>query len=117
MKSKPKDLVEAVQILLIYEGVDEFANGDPINYHHALGRQIRNDWQLWDQTSALHQFFNSIGIHHVDDMSGIILDTLHRILNKKPVDLKGQIDRYPKYWEGPDRYMEQGRCVYPDPTR
>ena len=72
---------------------------DTCIYHFGTGRQIRNNWNLWDEMSRLHLFFKSIGIFHADDMSGIILLSLHRVLNKKPVNLKEQINFYKKYWE------------------
>jgi len=96
---KPKDLVECVKILLKEEGIEEFKNKDPIEYHHSTGRSIRNDWGLWDSESNLHKFFNLIGIYHADDMSGIILDTVHRIINGIPIDLDGQVEHYKDYWK------------------
>lgn len=98
----PKDLVEAVGELLTYENLDEFKGGDPADYHHTMGGSIRNEWGLWDENSDLHKWFNSIGIYHPDDMSGIILDTTHRILNKKKVDLKDQVESCKAYYEEDD---------------
>jgi hypothetical protein len=65
--------------------------------HHGLGQQIRNDWGLWGE-STLSKFFNRVGIHHPDDMSGIILTSYHRRLNGRPIDLEGQIQHYKDYW-------------------
>lgn len=103
MIKRPKDLIEAIVFLLKEkswneDGINEFKNEEPAVYHHTTGRRLRNNWGLWDENSDLHKFFNSIGIYHADDMSGIILETVHRILNGKPVDLIGQVNHYKKYW-------------------
>ncbi len=58
--------------------------------HMGLGMWIRNNWGLW-RNSDLAQYFVAKGVEHPDDMSGIILTSYHRYLNKKPVDLEGQI--------------------------
>lgn len=98
-KPKPKDLVEAVKKLLKFDRVNDFRESNPEDYHHHTGRWIRNNWSLWDKKSELHKFFNDIGIYHPDDMSGILLTTTHRILNRQPILLKEQIERYKKYWK------------------
>ena len=70
---------------------------DMIQYHHGLGRWIRNNWELW-AGSRLAKYFNDIGINHPDDMSGIILDSYWRQLNEKPIKLDEQIKYYQEYW-------------------
>ena len=99
IKTLPKDLVEAIIALLNFKNVEFFKIGDPVLYHSGTGQWIRNNWGLWDEDSELSQFFHSIDIHHADDMSAIILTTTHRILNRKPIDLKGQVERYIAYWK------------------
>src|SRR5262249_54668776 len=39
------------------------------------------------------------GIHHPDDMSGVILDSFWRHLNSKPIELDKQIASYEEYWK------------------
>ncbi|MES2460743.1 MAG: DUF6794 domain-containing protein, partial [Armatimonadota bacterium] len=39
------------------------------------------------------------GIHHPDDMSGILLTSFWRSLNGKPLLLEAQIQEYQAYWE------------------
>ena len=94
----PKDLVECIEILLEWDNLKEFAENDPSLYHHGVGRFLRNTWKLWDADSDLSRFFHSIGIYHPDDMSGIILTTLRRILNKQPVKLADQVKKHQAYW-------------------
>jgi hypothetical protein len=71
---------------------------DMIDYHFTLGAWMRNNWGLWGG-SRLSQYFNKIGIHHLDDMAGIILDSYWRKLHGKSIDLDGQVRYYQEYWE------------------
>lgn len=97
----PKTLEEAFEELKKGEGIEGFKNGSEESisqYHHGLGRFLRNEWGLWGNENELCQFFNSIGIKHADDRSGIILTSLHRHLNGHSIDLKGQVITYWKHW-------------------
>lgn len=67
--------------------------------HFGSGLGIRNNWHLWNK-SRLKRYFNRKDIYHPDDMSGIILKSYYRHLNKKDIDLKNQIKYYQDYWEG-----------------
>jgi len=67
--------------------------------HHGLGRWIRNNWELWVEESDLHQYFVKLGLHHPDDMSGVILTSYHRHINKKELGLDEQIKHYIKFWK------------------
>jgi len=116
--NNPNNLLEAI-ICLLKENDEEslnfFRQGKPHDFHHSVGRNIRNDWGLWDEESELHNFFNSIGIYHADDMSGMIFETLHRILNGKQVDLRGQIKKYQIYWNNLGCDMKGNLKVTKDP--
>lgn len=68
-----------------------------IKNHHGLGQTIRNEWGLWSG-SKLKDYFNGLGIHHADDMSGIILDSYHRYLNGMDLKLLDQVHSYIDYW-------------------
>ncbi len=67
-------------------------------YHHGLGRWIRNNWGLWDETSQLHQWFEAYGIFHADDMSGIIFTSYYRKVKDINIDLHMQVAKYIEYW-------------------
>jgi hypothetical protein len=96
----PKNLDEALEWLNInlsrkaIEQIRETTDG----CHFGLGTNLRNEWGLW-YNSPLAQYFNSIGIHHADDMSGIILESYHRLLNGLSIDLDEQVKSYKEYWE------------------
>jgi hypothetical protein len=73
-------------------------NSDMVGYHRGLGMTLRNQWGLW-QGSKLSKFFNDRGIHHPDDMSGIILKSYWQHLHNQPIQLEHQIAYYQAYWE------------------
>ncbi|AUC79971.1 hypothetical protein CW736_11615 [Nonlabens sp. MB-3u-79] len=67
--------------------------------HFGFGIGMRNEWKLW-KDSDLSKYFNSIGINHPDDMSGIILTSFHRKLTENQIKLDEQIAYYKDYWDG-----------------
>jgi len=73
---------------------DEFSR----RVHLGFGMWMRNNWQLWGG-SRLSKYFNDLEINHPDDMSGIILDSYHRYLNNKEIQLGEQIQYYKDYWK------------------
>ena len=52
------------------------------NAHFGIGMWMRNNWQLW-RGSKLSKYYNDLGIHHEDDMTGIITTSHHRHLIEK----------------------------------
>lgn len=66
--------------------------------HSTLGRWIRNNWGFWSD-SPLKDYFKSLGLHHPDDMSGIILKAYYAHLKNETYDLSGDIKYYQDYWE------------------
>jgi hypothetical protein len=73
---------------------DEFSG----RAHLGFGMWMRNNWQLW-AGSRLSSYFNTLGIYHPEDMSGIILDSYHRHLTKRALDLPAQVHYYQAYWK------------------
>jgi len=67
--------------------------------HFAVGMWIRNNWVRGERDTPLTNFFHSQGIYHPDDISSIILLSLHRTLNGKEIDLEKQIEGYKAYWK------------------
>ncbi len=100
----PKDLedsfVELKKILdpKLIEDIENMKEEVISGMHHGLGRHLRNNWGLWND-SVLAKWFNEKGIHHADDMSGIILDSFWRHLHSEPIKLDEQIKFYQYYWE------------------
>lgn len=102
---KPANLQEAVaQLKIIHHDStkqkilamteDEFIAGA----HLGLGMWMRNNWGLW-KGKELAGYFNSIGIYHPDDMSGIILSSYYRELQGQEWALDEQVQYYQDYWK------------------
>jgi len=73
---------------------DEFSG----RYHRGLGTWMRNNWGLW-KGSELSKHFNSIGVYHPDDMTGIIFYSYHRQLMGHEIKLNEQVKYYQDYWD------------------
>ncbi|MCH5598099.1 DUF6794 domain-containing protein [Niabella ginsengisoli] len=113
LKYKPKNLEEAIsqldkihhdttkqQILAMTE--DQFIG----NSHFGLGIWIRNNWRLW-KDGDLSKYFNSIGIYHPDDMSGIILTSYYRQLKGQDRNLDEQVKCYQDYWKASTEHLNR----------
>jgi len=102
----PATLEEAIERLKKSKGVKEWAKMKEDSAvgasHHGMGAWIRNEWGLW-KGSPLSEHFNTMGIFHPDDMSGIIMTSLHRALNNKPLNIEGQVKYYTDYWKAMGR--------------
>ncbi|WP_378172646.1 DUF6794 domain-containing protein [Aquimarina sp. SS2-1] len=65
----------------------------PRNYHFGIGMQIRNNLLRHNEKSdSIVKFFNDLKIEHYDYMSGIILTSYHRYLNKTDIKLMDQVN-------------------------
>jgi hypothetical protein len=73
---------------------------DMIDYHMGLGMGMRNGWALW-AGSRLSRHFNKLGVHHPDDMSGIILDTFWCRVHNQPLRLTERVAYYQAYCREP----------------
>jgi hypothetical protein len=115
----PENLEEALTFLesqSTQKELEEFKQANEDNMvamlHHFTGQQIRNDWKLWfPKDSPLGQWFvREHHIWHADDMSSIIIRSLHRKLNGKDLKLEEQVKKYHDYWIlngiGTDRYSD-----------
>lgn len=69
-------------------------------FHPSVGRQIRNEWGLWDSKSPLHKSFKEeFGLTHADDMSGILLQAAHALASGKDMEFHKWAEEYLAYWE------------------
>ncbi len=75
---------------------------DMIEYHMGLGVYLRNEWGLW-KGSRLSEYFNTLGIGHPDDISGIILDTFWCKLHDQPFRLQERTAYYQEYWRSVEK--------------
>ncbi|CAL2103710.1 conserved protein of unknown function [Tenacibaculum sp. 190130A14a] len=84
----------------IFKNIHKKDSTKPRNYHFGIGMYLRNNLlRHHEQSENLTNFFDSIGIHHYDDMSSIILTSYRRYLNNQDIELQSQVDRYVEYWK------------------
>ena len=88
-----EDCFRELDLMMTEKNKEDFRTRSPIAYHMGLGRNLRNNWGLWS-ASRLREYFLDLGVTHPDNMSGIILDSYHRYLNGKDIDLDKQLSRY-----------------------
>ncbi len=96
----PSEFKECFVWLSELEGFQAFLKtkeNDLVMFHLTVGMALRNEFKLW-YNSPLTDYFNSIGIFHADDMSEILLTSLHRLTNGKVLDISGQAKFYKDYW-------------------
>ncbi len=105
--SRPTTLDEAMQALMETLSVENqveltrMKEEDLIRTHHGLGRWIRNNWGLWED-SELFWHMQSLGFTHPDDMSSSIIHEFWSRMNNLPSKLQEQIARYKEYWSKKD---------------
>ena len=108
----PTDLDDAIRHLretLPPEDIEFLKTADErdlAGLHFGFGMGLRNGWGLWGG-SRLAEWFNSIGIFHPDDMSGIIIESLVRDLRNEPIELEAQVAKYQEYWAEVEEYEDQ----------
>jgi hypothetical protein len=75
---------------------------DMIEYHMGLGVYLRNEWGLW-KGSRLSEYFDTLGVDHPDDISGIILNTFWCKLHDQPFRLQERAAYYQEYWRSVEK--------------
>ena len=102
----PKDLDEALTVLRdmndpkeLTEWAAQSEDEATSDLHFSVGMALRNEWRLWHDDSVLAKWFKSKGIHHADDMSGILLTSFYRRTNGKDIELEKQIKYYQNFWK------------------
>jgi len=116
IKALPESLDQALTMLELFfqKDLEEIKNMSEEKFtsstHFFSGMYIRNEWQLWwhedhgydgwsKDLPKLNAWFRSIGIYHADDMSAMLITTLHRKLSNKPYDIEKQVEKYHKHWK------------------
>jgi len=59
--------------------------------HFSLGRWITHNWGFYGG-SRLSHYIKEVGITHPDDQARFVIVSYHRYLNKKPLEVKAQVD-------------------------
>ena len=101
----PETLEEAIEYALVnFHGVEKILdesseNEFSIKAHTSYGLWIRNNWGLWKGGTNLYFWFLTLGIKHPDDMSDIIMRSIHRRFYGKELELEKQVQHYKDYWK------------------
>lgn len=100
-----KNLEEAIEYVISINPLLELNEWSDLSEKNAInsihmsgGMKLRNDLNLWHEND-LTKWFKTIGIVHADDMSGIILTSVHRRLNEKELELTNQVKIYQDHWK------------------
>jgi hypothetical protein len=104
--NQPKDLNEAIEYFetswskIEKENFKALPENEAVtNSHFGVGLWIRNNWIHGNRDTSLISYFHKLGIFHPDDISSIILTSLHRDLNKTEIGLPAQVESYKAYWK------------------
>lgn len=115
MENKPKTIQECHEIfdeLFLEDFKEELKQNESVLYGDpSFGRQVRNNFGLWDNENELTKYFNSIGIFHADDMYKIIMDSYICELNNKPYDLDENVKFFQEYWETTKLAKKMGKTL------
>lgn len=66
--------------------------------HGTLGRWIDHNWSL-RAGSRLSHYFNKMGVPHHDYMVGVIIQSYHRHLHGRDLEIKEQVERFREIWQ------------------
>jgi hypothetical protein len=124
----PENLEECFKVLRTWateEQLHEFRSTCTAQYHHGLGRMLRNQWGLWWapdwpekhglEETPIHKFMVELGLHHADDMSGLILDAFQMHLKDMPFDIEAEVKKYQDYWKKVEE-AENAKASGKDPS-
>ncbi len=64
------------------------------SFQQSIGLLVRKIWLTNAEEKKLGQYFVRLGINYPDDMSAIVLTSLHRSLNGENIDLEHQVGYY-----------------------
>lgn len=104
--AQPATMGEAVT--LIYDSLDddeiEFIKENSSSLlHFSFGMAMRNGWNLWgtqeEKPTTLKDHMREVyDIHHADDISGMILESLAKVVKGETPDSNADAQGYKDYW-------------------
>lgn len=75
-------------------------NDRSYEYHHTVGRYLRNNWSLWEPDTPLKRdAVYTYGIAHADDISGLILSWVWAEIRGVDFDPHQECERFHRHWE------------------
>jgi len=74
----------------------------PADVHHTVGRYVRNNWSLWEDTPLKRDFISRFKLFgHADDISGLLMTSLWAVVCRTPnlAEVQAQeVERYRAHW-------------------
>jgi hypothetical protein len=102
-KHTPNTLEEAVDLIVAHLDAEEreaIRESDPVEFHHLIGREMRNEWQLWHADAPLARHFaQRFNLTHADDISSIILSSVSANVKGEMYDPYADAIMYQAHWE------------------
>jgi hypothetical protein len=81
-------------------------------FHFAGGRNLRNNWELWNPKGDLHKHLKErFGLHHADDMSGLIFKCTFQLIKGIEPTPDKFAEEFIAYWKA---YEEGGESQISD---
>jgi len=119
----PKDMADAfAQLNKLIADADRqkfkaLGEEDAVNkLFFSLGRWISHNWGFYGG-SRLSHYMKSIGVHHPDDMSTMIIRSYHRYLNKKDLNIKEQLAKLEEKQEAEKKKRQENSTIIHEETR
>ncbi len=119
----PTTIEEAHQILeekldkLTLNGIDSSIKLDWMDqFHHSLGRFLRNSWGLWTEGSPFRAYLEGLGFKHPDDMSGAILRSFWFKRHGIEYSIPAMVGFYQAYWDAAEKDRPAFGLAFPVPT-
>lgn len=97
----PKTIDEAVALIVAALDAQERAivkSSETVEWHHSVGRKMRNEWHLWSDGPLVENARELYGVDHADDVSGLILHGLFATIKGERVDYQRVAARYIAHW-------------------
>lgn len=93
----PENFDEAVDYLVSeFQGTGN--SPQDFGWHHAGGRNLRNQWGLWGNETSIAKWFSENSLDHADDRSAILSEAVDARLNGVEFDVLKRIKHYREYW-------------------
>lgn len=108
--SVPKSVAEAIDQLATCLGPTEVAGIKAgrisyHDYHFGMGMYIRNEWGFWVKEGPLYEELEALGLHHPDDMSGLILKGMVQKVLGQELDIQSEVQKYKDYWDSEGHHV------------
>lgn len=93
-----EEAFEYLDEALSQEEKKDLKTHDVVEFHHTLGRHLRNYLKLWNVNSLTKMFRRAYEIVHADDISSLILHAYQAKLLNKEFSIYFEAINYRNHW-------------------